>query len=198
MDVWVDGHVGDDHEYERSTMTRSRRYQKGVTLIELSLGLAITLAMTAVVAAMYLQAQRASALEKTRQEILQVSSAVTQMAVTGNRAGINAETVGSSGLIQNYMIRGAKVFHSLDGEIEIGEASFSSGLDARAMRIKVLSLKASHCSEIALSLADRFDEVIVNNIMIKDSTVTPAVSPLRSVSDSACTGGATVEFLFVQ
>lgn len=177
-------------------MNVSKNRQRGLTLVELSLSLAVSLAIGAAVAALYVQTNQASKYERARQEVLQVVSAVTQMATTGPRSEINAETVGSSGLVPDYMVDGAELRHSLDGVITVAEDDIAGG-NARAMSVIVEGLDAADCAEIAATLSDRFDVVSVGVTVLRDETASPIVESNRAEAAAACEGGQDVAFFFV-
>lgn len=177
-------------------MIASRKHQRGLTLIELSLSLAISLAIAGVAATLYVQSNQAATYERARQETLQVVSAVTQMATTGPRADINAETIGASGLVSAYMVDGANLMHSLDGQFLVTEDDIAGG-NARAMSVTLTGLNQAECAEMASSLAERFDVVIVGATTLRDETSTPVLESTRVEALTACDGGQDVAFFFV-
>lgn len=177
-------------------MIAARKRQAGMTLIELSLSLAIALAIGAVVATLYVQSNQAATYERARQEVLQVVSAVTQMAATGPRAQITAETVGASGLVSSYLVDGADLRHSLDGLITVAEDDIAGG-NARAMRVTLTGLDQADCAEMASTLADRFDVVEAGVTTLRDETASPVVESDRVEALTACEGGQDVAFFFI-
>lgn len=177
-------------------MNASRKHQRGLTLVELSLSLAVSLAIGAAVAGLYVQSNQAAKYERTRQEVLQVVSAVTQMATTGPRADIDAEAVGASGLVADYMVDGTTLRHSLDGVITVAEDDIAGG-NARAMSVLVEGLDAADCTEIASTLSDRFDVVVAGGTILRDETASPIVESGRLDAAAACEGGQDVAFFFV-
>lgn len=177
-------------------MIRSRKHQRGLTLIELSLSLAISLAIAGVAVTLYAQSNQATKYERTRQETLQVASAVTQLATSGPRADINAEMVGASGLVSTYLVDGTTLVHSLDGQILIAEDDIAGG-NARAMAITLTGLDQAECAEMAASLADRFDVVVAGATTLRDETSTPVQESTRAEMLTACDGGQDLELFFV-
>lgn len=184
----------------------SPRRQAGLTLIEFSLALTAALVMAGFVSALYVSTQRSQSMDNLRNELLQVTAAASQLAASGQRDGISAAAIASSGLVPDSMPRvvsGNTVLgNSLGGEFQVEEADISGATAARALAVTVTGLDATRCQDLVMTTADRFDEVRVGGLAAGTTVkhglnATPVVLDRTDVRD-ACEADPDASFLFVQ
>ena len=184
---------------------KSRRHQAGLTLVELSLAIGLSMAVAASAAGLFMVTQRSSTQDTLRDQLMQVAAAMSQMAANGQRSTISAQTIAEARLVPDSMVRGSGATTTLGstagGTFDVGETDFSSSVAARALYITVTGLDAPRCVDLAMSAADRFDEVRVGGLTgttVKHALAATAVLPDRTDIATACDTGTDVSFLFSQ
>jgi len=177
------------------------KHQRGLTLIELSLSLAVVLSITAFIAGNYLVNRSNARMDTLRTELMTVASAVGQMARAGNIAGITTATVGQSRLLPDGNVfgvgAGTVISNAMGGRFEIASAAMP-GVSATGLRIRVTGLEDGPCVEAAMMMAERFDAVSAGGTVVKNRLLATPIRASRALAQTGCTANASqLDFLLL-
>ncbi len=148
----------------------SRRNQAGLTLIELMIGIAIVLLITAVTVAIAANVRSDQKTSELHTQIVQISSSLSGLAPNGDYTGITEKTLIDAGKVPASWIVGtgesAKLMASFGGPITVA-AGTGTGLN-----ITVSDVPSSACASVLTNVQQNFTKLTVGSTEV--TTRTPA------------------------
>lgn len=174
-----------------------KKYQTGVSLLELTIALGIILTISGVIAGGFASNRANARFDATRTELMSVATASSQLARNGNLSGISSRAIAESRLVPEAMIQGSgatvRLSHSLGGQFNVSSQPIPGIAGANAVRIEVTGLSRGRCEDAAITFAERFDVVTAGGTTIKNRLLSTPILPSRNTAVTAC--GAAPEQL---
>lgn len=176
---------------------RVPKKQRGLTLIELAVGLAIVLAITALVVGVYTTTSRSQRTNDVQTQLTQISSQVRSLAPAGNFAGITTKVLADSQKIPDSWIGGTAAAPTITtpfgGTIAVAEADLAPGTD-NAFTITVNDLPVAACNDIITNSLANF--VIINAGATDVKTVADPDAAPADIATACAATGDTVDVIF--
>lgn len=177
---------------------RVPKKQRGLTLIELAVGLAIVLAISALVVGVYTTTSRSQRTNDVQTQLTQIASQVRSMAPQGSYTGIDDTVLARSKKVpEAWVVDNAgtpEIRHPFGGSFDIAPASVNGGTD-NGFAITVDELPVAACNDIVTNSQANFAEIDVGSTPLK--TYGAAAVDAGTIS-TACTPatGDTVSVTF--
>ena len=177
---------------------RAPKNQKGLTLIELAVGLAIVLAITALVVGVYTTTSRSQRTNDVQTQLTQISSQVRSMAPTGNFDGITHAVLANSKKIPESWVGGTAAAPTITtpfgGTIEVVQADVNGGT-ANGFDIVLNDLPVAACNDIITNSQANFVEIVTNIGSVKAYGADAAAAAAIATNCTPATGD-TVDVTF--
>lgn len=178
---------------------RARRDQRGVTLLELIMGLSIIILVIGTGFVVFNQARRQSDIRQSVDAVHSLVVAITNLyALTPTYAGLTVQVLRDSGKLHPAFGNGANLVGPWLGEVRIAPVPYQ-GVPDTAFVIFLDDVPPAYCTEMVRALFDLFQIVEIQGTVIKDMSQTP---PLYGGSGAqvlgACATGAPSRLVFTQ
>lgn len=146
---------------------RAPKNQKGLTLIELAVGLAIVLAISALVVGVYTTTSRSQRTNDVQTQLTQIASQVRSMAPQGNYTDIDEQVLINSKKIPDAWVAdnaGTKTITNPFG----GTFDIAPNTDPNAFDIVVTDLPVAACNDIITNSQANFAAIVTPTGTVKE------------------------------
>lgn len=170
---------------------RSRARQKGITLLEITIGIAIGMLISVLAITLATATRQDVILQELQTQVMLVASQTQSAGQTaGNYQGIDAEMLVDTGRVPREWVGGADgswtIQHVLNGNIGIATQNVGSGANNGATLI-VNSLTIAACSTLLTNLQGNF--VAIGREAYADVRGVAAAPLTAGQIEAACTSG---------
>ncbi len=166
--------------------------QKGLTLVELMVGLLIALAIIAIAIVAFNATRSSQRTTGMQSQLLQVVAAVQKVAPGPNYNGVTEATVIQAGHAPTNMVNGTSLVNSFGGSVTIAAATYGGGTGAadNAFVTTFNGVPRSECNAVLASANPTFTRIVVGTTAVKDQY---GASPLQyntAAATAACDNDA--------
>lgn len=172
------------------------RRQRGITLIEIMIGIAIALVIAAIAIGLAVAARRDAVTQDVQNQVLRVNEVAASLARGGNYTGITETVLCNTGKLEGLCQPatggggGFDLTNAAGGDINVTVEAGNRGL-----AIAVTNLPISSCVTLGSNLQNNFTQTSLAGSIVRTTNDDPATSAQIT---NACNGaGSEVEVVFV-
>jgi prepilin-type N-terminal cleavage/methylation domain-containing protein len=168
--------------------------QKGVTLIELLLGIAIVLVIVGVGVIVYNQVSGSSRAYAASNGVMNLAASVKALHPRPDYTGLTSAVMVSSGKAPSNMVVGTNLVGQFGGNVVIAPANYAGGAN-NAFTIVYPGIPRAECNDMIQSSESTFAIIEVGTssggtftgtTTVKDLSATPAVRTTAATVSAAC------------
>jgi prepilin-type N-terminal cleavage/methylation domain-containing protein len=170
-------------KYPRNKM---KAVQKGLTLVELMLVLAVIAIIIAIGVGAYVITNSGAKAYGVSSDMMSLNAAVKTLYQNGTYTSIDAQTIAKTGKVPANMVDGSgNLKGKWGGTLTLAPTSVGSGTD-NAFQVTYPNIPRRECNDMAATLAPIFDIVKVGTTTVKDRTAATPITFDAGTAATAC------------
>lgn len=162
------------------------KQQRGLTLIELTLGIAIVLVVITIGILVYNGLQQSSRSYSGESGLLALVAGVKQVNPNPSYTGLSATVIINAKKAPSNMVNGTALVNPWGGAVTLAPANYNGGT-ANAFAVTYNSIPASECNTIVNAVAPNFQVITVGTTTVKDEAA--GTNPTAATVSTACNNG---------
>ena len=169
----------------RNKMPSYRKNQKGLTLVELMVGLLIALAIIAIAIVAFNGTRSSQRTQAMQSQLLQVVAAVQKIAPGPNYTGVTNTHLITTGHAPSDMVNGTNLVNRFGGGVTVAAASVAAGTD-NGFTVQFTGVPRAECNAVLNSAHPTFAAVTVGTTVVKDLYAATPVAFSPTTAATAC------------
>lgn len=153
---------------------RSMRRQRGISLIELLLAIAVVLVITGIGIVAYAMTRNSAMAYQTNTALSQVRAGIKSAFKGTDYGSLTVQALINAEKVPEGIVSGANLVGPWGGAITIGPATYHSVNNA-GWSMQLDRIPKEICPEVLYEVSDQYQRVQVGTQVIKDHSVAPAV-----------------------
>lgn len=169
-----------------------KKKQKGLTMIELMLGLLVVLVIIGIAIIAFNNLRSSQRTQGMQSQLLQVLAGVQKIAPGPNYEGVSADTLIKAGQAPSDMVNGTTLVNRFGGGVTIAPATYGGGAGAanNAVTITFNGVPKAECNAVIANTQPTFPRIVVGATAVKDQFAATPVAYTQAATATACENDA--------
>lgn len=179
-------------QFKRGFQPSSNKKQKGLTMIELMLGLLVVLVIIGIAIVAFNNLRSSQRTQGMQSQVLQVLAGVQKIAPGPNYAGVSAASLIQAGHAPSDMINGTALVNRFGGAVTVAPATYGGGTGAadNAVTITFNGVPRAECNAVIANTQPTFPRIAVGTTAVKDQFGATPVAYTQAATVTACDNDA--------
>lgn len=169
-----------------------KKKQKGLTMIELMLGLLVVLVIIGIAIIAFNNLRSSQRTQGMQSQLLQVLAGVQKIAPGPNYAGVSAASLIQAGHAPSDMINDTSLVNRFGGAVTVAPATYGGGTGAadNAVTITFNGVPRAECNAVIANTQPTFPRIAVGTTAVKDQFGATPVAYTQAATVTACANDA--------